>query len=138
MRITDKGGSGAGGGGGWDHKSLQSVRGGTGKFHRYTTMIFPSPPPGHELIGALLQHNVILSTNITGCTLFGTKMGFIWKMIRTQTDVMVYLKHCLFSSLRYTSDAKKSVNDWFHKLQSYIYPVSDNLSILNTAYITKS
>ena len=138
MRITDKGGSGAGGGGGWDHKSLQSVRGGTGKFHRDTTMIFPSPPPGHELIGALLQHNVILSTNITGCTLFGTKMGFIWKMIRTQTDVMVYLKHCLFSSLRYTSDAKKSVNDWFHKLQSYIYPVSDNLSILNTAYITKS
>ena len=124
-------------GGGRDHKSLQSVRGGTGKFHRDTTMIFPSPPPGHELIGALLQHNVILSTNITG-TLFGTKMGFIWKMIRTQTDVMVYLKHCLFSSLRYTSDAKKSVNDWFYKLQSYIYPVSDNLSILNTAYITKS
>lgn len=92
--------------GGRDHKSLQSVRGGTGKFHRDTTMIFPSPPPGHELIGALLQHNVILSTNITGCTLFGNKMGFIWKMIRTQTDVMVYLKHCLFSSLRYTSDAK--------------------------------
>ena len=105
MRITDKGGSGGGRGGGRDHKSLQSVRGGTGKFHRDTTMIFPSPPPGHELIGALLQHNVILSTNITG-TLFGTKMGFIWKMIRTQTDVMVYLKHCLFSSLRYTSDAK--------------------------------
>ena len=82
-------------GGGRDHKSLQSVRGGTGKFHRDTSMIFPSPPPGHEFIGALLQHNVILSTNITGCTLFGTKMGFIWKMIRTQTDVMVYLKQSI-------------------------------------------
>ena len=55
MRITDKGGSGGGGGGGGgrggDHRGLQSVRGGTGKFHRDTTMIFPSPPPGHELIG---------------------------------------------------------------------------------------